>query len=105
MRKVVVLFLMAMLLIGIVAGCTGSKTFKPEDTGSSGTGLDSPSKVSEKGVLPITSKKTELTVFMPQQPGVEDYETNKLTLYLEDKTNVHIKWELVPSKDRDQKLT
>jgi putative aldouronate transport system substrate-binding protein len=111
MRKVVVLFLMVMLLVGIVAGCTGSKTFKSEDTGSSGIGLDSPStakedkyKVSEKGVLPITSEKTELTVFMPQQPGVEDYETNKLTLYLEDKTNVHIKWELVPSKDRDQKI-
>ncbi len=60
-------------------------------------------EVSEPGVLPLTEKKTELTVFVPKQANIENFETNEFTKWYEEQTNVKINWE-VASGDPTQAL-
>lgn len=53
------------------------------------------SAVNPPGVFPITEKPVVLRVFTPQSPYVEEYTTNDFALYYEEKTNLHIHWDLV----------
>lgn len=118
MRKVLNLILLLLLCLAIIiSGCSqkspasneGSNTKtsseKPSDSSdnkSSSTGDES--IVTPAGTFPIVKEKVTLTVFTPQNSLVEDYETNKLTRYLEEKTNVHIDWMLAPAKDANTKV-
>jgi putative aldouronate transport system substrate-binding protein len=55
--------------------------------------------VSPPGVLPIVKKPVELSILVAQNANVEDYDNNKMTLYMEEKTGVDVKWIIVPSQD------
>ena len=46
---------------------------------------------------PLTKQKVTLRVFVQQQPTVQDFNTNAFTSWLEDKTNVHVEWIVVPA--------
>jgi putative aldouronate transport system substrate-binding protein len=61
--------------------------------------------VTEAGVLPIVNEKVTLTVFAAQQGIVENLETNYATKWLEEKTNIHLSWEAVPSGEAGQKFS
>lgn len=115
MKRLAVFLLAIALLVSFMAGCSGNQG--TTDTGSTDTGSSTTDKssssdtgssgaiqISAKGVLPITNEKLEITAFMAQSATVEDYETNKYTKFLEEQTNIHVNWQLVPSKDKDQKL-
>jgi putative aldouronate transport system substrate-binding protein len=105
MKKLVVSMLTITLIIGSLAGCKKSvQNVAPNSSKDSAATSSGGTGVSAKGVLPITKEKTELTVFLDQSPTVESYDTNKFTQYLEQQTNVHVNWQLVPSKDKTQKL-
>lgn len=57
------------------------------------------------GQYPIVTKPMTLKMFAPQLASIENMETNTFTKTLQDKTNIQIKWELVPDKalnDRKQ---
>ncbi|MGO4494809.1 ABC transporter substrate-binding protein [Paenibacillus sp. 2RAB27] len=54
------------------------------------------------GVFPITKEKTTLKVMTRTNPAVENFATNAFTKWLEEKTNVHIEWEV--ASDPKQKL-
>jgi putative aldouronate transport system substrate-binding protein len=57
------------------------------------------------GELPIVDKTMTLRMFAPQYPTIEDMETNTYTKWLEEQTNIHIEWDLVPNEalnDRKQ---
>jgi putative aldouronate transport system substrate-binding protein len=60
-------------------------------------------KVTAAGSFPITKEKTTLKVFTLNDPVIENIETNELTKEYEEKTNIHIDWSLVSSKDMEQK--
>ena len=60
--------------------------------------------VSDPGVLPIVDEKVELEFILPYKPTVTDYEDNKFTKFLEEKTNVKIKFNLLPEKEGTDKL-
>jgi len=60
--------------------------------------------VSAPGVLPIVKKAVELSILIAQHPNIEDYENNKMTLYMEQQTGVDIKWVIVPSQDAVQRI-
>lgn len=57
------------------------------------------------GDYPIVKKPITLNMFAPQLPSIENMETNLFTKFVEDKTGVQIKWDLVPNdalNDRKQ---
>jgi putative aldouronate transport system substrate-binding protein len=56
------------------------------------------------GALPIVDQPQTIRIFFQQEPQVLDYVNNKLTAYLEGKTNIKIDWDLVLSKDKTQKM-
>jgi putative aldouronate transport system substrate-binding protein len=56
------------------------------------------------GTLPVTAEPVTLRIFYQQESQVLDYVDNKLTKHLEEKTNIHIDWDLVSSRDKTQKL-
>ena len=56
------------------------------------------------GALPIVDQPQTIRIFFQQEPQVLDYANNKLTAYLEGKTNIKIDWDLVLAKDKTQKM-
>lgn len=56
------------------------------------------------GTFPITKEKVTLRVLIPAHPLVEDYKTNTFTKWYEEKTNVHIEWEVMPTQNAEEKL-
>jgi putative aldouronate transport system substrate-binding protein len=53
-------------------------------------------KVSAPGVFPIVEEKVSYDALFVDHQFVEDFTTNKLTLYLEELTNVHLNIETIP---------
>lgn len=60
--------------------------------------------VTAPGMLPIVKDRVELSILIAQHANVEDYDNNKMTDYLEEKTGVDIKWVIVPSQDATQRV-
>jgi putative aldouronate transport system substrate-binding protein len=60
--------------------------------------------VTGAGVLPIVNDKITLSVFAAQQGIVENLETNYATRWLEEKTNIYLDWNAVPSGEAVQKF-
>jgi len=81
-------FLTASLL---VSGCGKSADDKNAKTSAG----EENSIVTEPGTFPITKDKTTLKVMAQQNTYVQDYSTNEFTKLYEDKTNVHIDWNVV----------
>ena len=127
MKKVLAFLLAASMLSVSLVGCTSgndsqsgnnstdgnnSSTTQPADDGNAGGGDEGTYKsvpsggvpVSDPGVLPIVENKTDMSVYIQQSANVEDYETNKYTLWMEERTNVHLLWNVVPDQDATQKL-
>jgi putative aldouronate transport system substrate-binding protein len=61
-------------------------------------------RVNPAGVFPITKEPTTLRVMVMDNNRVENFATNEFTKWLEEKTNIHIEWEVVPDKNAQQKL-
>ena len=114
MKKVLAFLLAGAMLAASLVGCTqdqGQEQPEGEQAASQGSedGTYKPVPsggvaVSDPGVLPIVENKTDMTVYIVQSAQVEDYETNKYTLWQEERTNVHLLWNTVPSQDATQKL-
>jgi putative aldouronate transport system substrate-binding protein len=89
------------LMVGL-AGCTSND--KPGVTPSAAGNEPAPI-VEPPGSFPITKEKTTLKVMVKASASVEDFTTNEFTKWYEDKTNVHIEWEIVPEKSAQEKLS
>lgn len=59
--------------------------------------------VTPAGEFPIVKEKMTLSVFAPMRPFVEDYATNEFTKWYEDKTNIHVQWDVVPENNLNEK--
>ncbi|PZE22861.1 ABC transporter substrate-binding protein [Paenibacillus xerothermodurans] len=60
--------------------------------------------LSEPGQFPITKEKITLKVLVKGSPFIEDITTNEFTKYLEEKTNIHIEWDVAPEKSAAERL-
>jgi putative aldouronate transport system substrate-binding protein len=60
--------------------------------------------VTEAGTFPIVKEKQTLTVLTKSNTGVKDFATNEFTKWYEEKTGVHIKWEVLPEEGAAEKL-
>lgn len=87
------------LMLGstLVMSACGSKEEPGADPASAAT-------VNPTGVFPITNEKTTIKVLMKGSNAVENFATNEFTKWLEEKTNIHIEWEVAPNKTADEKL-
>lgn len=60
--------------------------------------------VTSPGEFPIVNNKISLNVLVQANAGVEDFSTNDFTKWYEEKTNVNIKFDLLPVKSGEEKL-
>lgn len=56
------------------------------------------------GTLPIVTEPLTLDFFANADPYVTDVSTNDFTLYLQEKTNIHIQWSVVPGDVVQERL-
>ncbi|MFD0957794.1 ABC transporter substrate-binding protein [Paenibacillus chungangensis] len=103
-----------MVLTLIVAGC-GSKNDGNSASPGSGSGNNSAGeaggkgqvksgiKLTEPGNMKVSEEKVTLKVMVGAK--IEgDYNTNWFTQWLEEQTNVHVEWEVVPKDSMAEKL-
>ncbi len=106
MKKVAVFLLCFAFIVSMgLSGC-GSNSSNDSDKTASGAPepsvsqtADSGSSVSGPGAYPIVKEPVTLKFVTLQHPAITDYATNEFTKYMEEKTNVKIQWETVPSDD------
>lgn len=55
------------------------------------------------GEYPLTTEEVTLSILLPQDTLVEDYETNQFTLWIEETTGVNLQFEFLPA-DGDEAL-
>jgi putative aldouronate transport system substrate-binding protein len=56
------------------------------------------------GMYPLTKQKTTFRLLIPANARVKDFPSNAFTAWYEERTGVHIDWEVVPSQDARNKL-
>nr|WP_144923509.1 ABC transporter substrate-binding protein [Paenibacillus bovis] len=96
MRKIISpLFLIVVITSLLLSGCFGKK-----DKANG----DEKVAVNPAGVFPIVDEKVTLKVLVHGNALIENFETNEFTKWYEEKTNVHIEWEVVPQKGAKEKL-
>ncbi|MCR2805650.1 ABC transporter substrate-binding protein [Paenibacillus soyae] len=110
MRAGLLIFISLMI---ILAGCAKNEG-NPNPTAASGEGGNNQAtaepapvaeeKVSPAGEFPITKEKTTIRIMAMENGAVENFATNAFTQYLEEKTNIHIEWDIVPSSAAAEKL-
>ncbi|RED52721.1 ABC transporter substrate-binding protein [Cohnella phaseoli] len=97
-----------LLLSTVLAACSSSKNEGGQASSSSsapaGSASAEGSLLTEPGTYPITKEKVTLKVMVRGNPLVEDFATNEFTKWYEEKTNVHIEWEVVPEQSMQEKL-
>ena len=103
LKKSISLLVAGVVTLSLITGC-GTKNEEVSEQ-KEGTAQTEAVSVSEQGVLPIVDEPIELTVMVAQNPAVTDYVDNKLTKYMEEKTNIKINWEVIPSNDIGQKIS
>ncbi|WP_235440169.1 extracellular solute-binding protein [Paenibacillus sp. DMB20] len=86
----------------LLAGCSGG-TGKAE-TDKEKEGAAQTVQLTEPGTYPLVKEKTTLKVMVRGNPLVENFATNEFTKWYEEKTNVHIEWEVVPEQSMQEKL-
>jgi len=97
MKKYLCIISAFMILTFLIASCGPAKP-SSNASGASRT-------VSAPGIFPITNVKVTLKVFATPDILVEDIATNATTKWLEEKTNVHIDWQVSTPQDAGQKIS
>jgi putative aldouronate transport system substrate-binding protein len=113
-KKVLALILCVVMLMALLTACQPKEKTPPVSSGDPSTNVPDddgfiPSAyggvpVSPPGVLPIVKEPVELTILIAQHSNIEDYDNNKMTKYMEEKTGVDIKWVIVPEQDVQQRV-
>ncbi len=95
----------------VLSACTGNNGNNGSSLPPSGSAASPESSssgnadsVTGPGELPITKEKTTIKIMTHANSLVEDFATNAFTKYLEEKTNIHIEWDILPEKSASEKL-
>ncbi|HEY8362824.1 MAG TPA: ABC transporter substrate-binding protein [Tissierellaceae bacterium] len=114
MKKVFIWTICLLLGLSLILSGCGSKgeqenneavnTGSSEEKNDSGSVDEGESIVTPPGTYPLVTKKITLKAFAPKLPYVTNIaEGNNFTEWLEEKTNVHIEWELAPQDSFGEK--
>jgi putative aldouronate transport system substrate-binding protein len=93
MKKALGFVIIVFMFLPMVAIASGQ-----QDSGSA-----SAATVNPAGTFPIVDEPVTLTFFARKTQNILDLRTNEFTKYYEEKTNVHIEWELVPDNAYQEK--
>lgn len=93
MRKAIMLLIVLVSLGAMVFANGGEET----------TAVAS-DNVNPAGVFPVVKQPWTMTVMFPQKSQIEDMETNKFTLLMEEKTGITVDWLLIPEKNVQEKV-
>lgn len=116
MKKAILVFLCILLCVSLVlTSCGKADEGKPQatDNGSQANnqsaksdaqGGGSGSGVSAPGTLPIVKDKLTLRYAVKGHPLVADFKTNQFVKFMEEKTNVHIEWQVIPAQGLKEKV-
>ena len=108
-RSMVLLLCTVILYTSVFVGCgnaskdgaTASSTTK---AAAATTSAASDSNVSAPGEFPIVKDQVTLKFLSKNMVAIEDYNTNEFTKYMEEKTNVKVVWETIPSDNVSEKV-
>lgn len=103
-KKIISILLTAAMCIGLLAGC-GSGEDSSSASGDTNTAAETESSDTEtepEGSETASGKKT-LTIAIPQDANVEDYDTNYLTNMIEEECDVELQFQLLPTAISDAK--
>ncbi|WP_217591891.1 ABC transporter substrate-binding protein [Cohnella sp. GbtcB17] len=101
-KQMVSMALAMVLLVTILAACSGNNADSNASSGGASPGSEA--AVAPAGEFPIVKDKITLKVMTGANPAVEDFNTNEFTKYFEDLTNIHVEWEIVPTSAVAEKL-
>ncbi|GGH81330.1 ABC-type glycerol-3-phosphate transport system substrate-binding protein [Pullulanibacillus pueri] len=96
-HKFIVILTFLLLCSLLMAGCSSKETSKK-------TTADVKPIVTDPDTFPIVKDKVTLTVLIPSNSLVKDFNTNDFTKWYEKKTGVHVKWEIIPEDGAAEKL-
>ncbi len=107
--KFYLLLVLALLLVACSSGSETTDSAETETDSADTTAAESSDSaesvaVSAPGELPIVEEPVTLRIMVEQRPGVEDYNTNAFTLWLEEETGIDLEFETVPQSDGQSKL-
>jgi len=93
-----------MIFTFVLSACTPAATQAPaaEPTKAAAEPTKAPEKPAETGAVtpagefPIVKEKITLKVLLVQTTGVSDYVDNEFTKWLEEKTNIHLEFDIAP---------
>ncbi len=105
------------MMTGSLVGCGNNNTTEDVKTSESVTtsevvsnetevavGFEFDSKLNEVGVEPIAKETITLTLGVAQNSNIENYDTNHLTLMLEEMGNVNLEFVEYPSSEMEEKI-
>lgn len=105
LKKIVTMLIIAAMSLSVVS-CSPGGGESSEGTessassaASSSSSASSASTIEYKEGMPLTDEKVELDIWTVRSTQVEDLETNKLTKWYEEQTNVHVNWISIESAD------
>lgn len=81
----------------IASGCSSNNT-------NSGNAGGENSEVAAGEGFPIVKNKTTLKFLVVQDPMIIDFKTNSFIKWYEEKTNIHIEWEMIPADSATEKV-
>ena len=99
--------LMGAVTIALSATTLGSGRVRAQDNAAAGVPEYIPEPDTEILIPidePLTTETVTFRVLMVRSDEVTDYDDNAFTRWLEEKTNVHVQWDLVPEDDVQSKL-
>ncbi|MBY0161988.1 ABC transporter substrate-binding protein [Cytobacillus firmus] len=97
MEKRLHLMVVIILVFAIIAsGCSSNKanTQNPEEREAAAAGE----------TFPIVKNKTKLKFLVVQNPMIIDYKNNEFVKWYEEKTNIEIEWDVIPSDSATEKV-
>ena len=99
LRKFMSLIIVGCILVSL-SSCTGIQTIDQLTTTHNASSYPSSSNqgnVNPAGMFPIAKDKVTIRLAVPQSQFIKDYDTNYYTKWLEDKANVNLIFEILPS--------
>lgn len=90
-----------------LAACSGGSGGAGTEEGKGNAAANEPANAEELfnpvGEYPIAKEQMTLKMFAPQSAAIENLETNEFTKFVEEKTNIKVKWDVVPEGAIEEK--
>jgi len=110
MKKISIFMCMFLIVSLVISGCGSVDNKQNEDESNVQTTVsetetsEADSMFNKIGEYPITKEKLTLKLLTLTTPFIIDINTNEFTIFVEDKTNIHIEWEMIPLEQGAEQL-